>query len=145
MVVFDCLNIIQTVTEKTGPGIFVIKSKLIEQHRQNFRKMIFNLWNNFCKKMVPICQTVFIRHGILFCLSFHMKAYLKNIAQFGLQTLISVLQLTMPQSQRGFFMNGSYYDVTATMSTLAVSQIGLEVNQPQCFSTFRTMVWTGGV
>ena len=24
---------IQTVTEKTGPGVFVIKSKLIEQHR----------------------------------------------------------------------------------------------------------------
>ena len=71
--------------------------------------------------MVPLCQTVFIRHGILFCLSFHMKAYLKNIAQFGHQKLISVLQLTMPKSQRGFFMNGSYYNVTATMSTLAVS------------------------
>ena len=31
--------------------------------------------------MVPIRQTVFIWQGIIFCLSFHMKPYLKNIAK----------------------------------------------------------------
>ena len=59
--------------------------------------MIFNLWNNFCKKMVLIRQTVFTWQGILFCLSFCMKASLKNIAQFGLQKLISVLQIERPR------------------------------------------------
>ena len=43
--------------------------------------MIFILWNNFCTKMVPILQTVFIWQGIIFFLSFHMKPYLKNIAK----------------------------------------------------------------
>ena len=61
--------------------------------------MIFNLWNNFCKKMVPMRQTVFTWQGILFCLSFCMKASLKNIAQFGLQKLISVLQMTVTSSR----------------------------------------------
>jgi hypothetical protein len=42
--------LVQTVTEKTGTGISAIKSELIEQLRQNFRKMIFNLWNNFWEK-----------------------------------------------------------------------------------------------
>ena len=32
--------------------------------------------------MVPIRQTVFIWQGIIFCLSFHMKPYLKKIAKF---------------------------------------------------------------
>ena len=32
--------------------------------------------------MVPILQTVFIWQGIIFCLSFHMKPYLKKIVKF---------------------------------------------------------------
>ena len=59
-----------SVTEKTGPGIFVIKSELLEQHHQNFWKTIFYLCNNLCKNFMKLSwklreQTENEKNGIL--------------------------------------------------------------------------------